>query len=187
MCTFYSQHLPPPLQHPLVSALSLSRLSSSSGRATPHMSPSFPPSPRRLIPPTLLYKVVISLEPELSLGTVRSPAGRCPQVSGAGEAGRKSVAPGCGDSTLVSSQIQSLQGQRLSLPHIHLVRGRKLYSSSGKTLRPKPWTSTWETEVSAGSRQPRPARLCLGPPTSHPAGTSHPWRERPDHRGGPSS
>ena len=83
-------------------------------------------------------------------------------MSGAGEEGSQTVAPGCGDSTLFSSQIQSVQGQGLSLPHLHVVRGRKLCLSSGKTLRPKPRTSTWETEVSTGSQRPRPAaRACV--------------------------
>lgn len=37
--------------------------------------------------------------------------------------------------------------------------GPKALLVLGKTLRPKPRTSTWETEVSSGSRQPRPAAL----------------------------
>lgn len=178
-----------PLQRPLVSALSLSSLSSSSGRATPQMSPSFPPSPRRFIPPTLLYKVVISLEPELSLGTVRSPADRCPQVAGAGEEGRKSDSSPWvrGFHSFFLPDSVFAETEALSPPHSRGPGPKALLVLGEHTALD---LDLYLGDVGEGrlpAAPPRCARLCLSPPTSHPAGTSHPWRERPDHRGGPSS
>lgn len=95
------------------------------------------------------------------------------------------------DSALFSSPIRPLPGQGLSLPYLHVVRGRELFMSSGKkTLRPKASISTGELEVGAASRRPLPAaRACvqpgLPPAGRRPAGTTQPPWERTGHRGGP--
>lgn len=102
---------------------------------------------------------------------------KCLQT-GVGE--KPDSSPWIKDSALFSSPVRPLPGQGLSLPYLHVVRGRELFMSSGKkTLHPKASISTGELEVGAASRQPLPAaRACvqpgLPPAGRRPSGTTHP-------------